>query len=262
MHAEPQPPQAGWPRLRCLVESLAPRLSGPPPDGLGLCGCCRGPAGRDSSRCFQCDLHAELMPGMLPDVVVPVAYAVKGGEHARNLWLYKSGQPGAAAARVMLGALLMVFLADHGQCVWRRAGMTRPSHVAVIPSSRGRPGPHPLRALVAGRVALPWAPLELRSAIGKDLRNPSPDRFRTGRLPGAAVVLLDDTWTSGASAASAAAVLKLAGARQVAVIVLGRHVAAPTDHPAGSSFSPEAMPFNPERCAVHETPAVAAGPRP
>jgi adenine/guanine phosphoribosyltransferase-like PRPP-binding protein len=38
------------------------------------------------------------------------------------------------------------------------------------------------------------------------------------------VLLVDDTWVSGGSAQSAAAALKLAGARRVALVVIGRHV--------------------------------------
>ncbi len=54
-----------------------------------------------------------------------------------------------------------------------------------------------------------------------------PDRFRAPRpLTGASVLLLDDTWTSGGTAQSAAVALKRAGARSVAAVVLGRHVAA------------------------------------
>ena len=41
---------------------------------------------------------------------------------------------------------------------------------------------------------------------------------------GSDVLVVDDTWVSGGSAQSAAAALKLAGARRVAVVVLGRHV--------------------------------------
>jgi orotate phosphoribosyltransferase len=51
------------------------------------------------------------------------------------------------------------------------------------------------------------------------------DRFRAGpEATGAEVLLLDDTWASGASAQSAAVALKQAGARAVAVVVIGRHV--------------------------------------
>jgi hypothetical protein len=38
------------------------------------------------------------------------------------------------------------------------------------------------------------------------------------------VLLIDDMWTSGASAESAAAALRAAGARSVAGMVIGRHV--------------------------------------
>jgi len=183
--------------------------------------------------------------------VVPIAYAAKGGEHARSLWLYKSAEPGAAAAATALRALLVVFLNDHGPCAWRRAGMTVPTHVALVPSGRGRPGPHPLWSLAAPFLALPWARLSLRSLDDQEVRDLDPGRFVAQRAPGARVALLDDTWTSGASAASATAALKLAGARSVAVIVLGRHLAAGSWPPEAAAFSPAALPFCPALCAVH-----------
>ena len=217
-----------------------------------LCATCRGPAWPASSRCYQCALHAECLSGLLPDVVVPIAYAAKGGAHARNLWLYKSAEPGAAAAAAALRALLVIFLHDHGPCAWRRAGMTAPpTHMAMVPSGRGRPGPHPLWSLVAPFLAMPWAALSLQSRDDQEVRDLDPDRFTAHRVPGARVVLLDDTWTSGASAASATAALKLAGARSVAVIVLGRHVAAAPWPPGAAAFSPAALPFRPALCAVH-----------
>ena len=46
----------------------------------------------------------------------------------------------------------------------------------------------------------------------------------TGRLTGEPVLLIDDTWTTGANAQSAAAALKRAGAGPVAAVVIGRHL--------------------------------------
>jgi orotate phosphoribosyltransferase len=43
-------------------------------------------------------------------------------------------------------------------------------------------------------------------------------------VAGGDVLVVDDTWVSGGSAQSTAAALKLAGARRVAVVALGRHV--------------------------------------
>jgi hypothetical protein len=176
-------------------------------------------------RCFQCELHAQSAPGLLAATVAPVAYAVKGSPLARDLWLYKAGRPesGAAGSRLLL--LLLAFLHDHGARVWRLAGMARPSHACVVPSGRGRPGPHPLRALAAPYLALPWVSMHPRPGADPWARSLDAGRFRAGpEAAGAEVLLLDDTWASGASAQSAAVALKLAGARAVAVVVIGRHV--------------------------------------
>src|ERR1022692_2904906 len=158
-----------WRELRDLVQPQVPLLSAPRPGLRGLCGVCHGPAAAGSARCFQCDLHSQCAPGSLADTVVPVAFAIKGGPHARSLWQYKSGQsraarraaggaaspaaevglnlacgvasgpaaevglnlacgvasgPAAAVAARQLLALLLVFLHDHGRCVWRAAGST------------------------------------------------------------------------------------------------------------------------------------------
>jgi orotate phosphoribosyltransferase len=52
-----------------------------------------------------------------------------------------------------------------------------------------------------------------------------PDRYRTAqRLDGAQVLLIDDTWTTHSSVQSAACALCQAGARTVALIVMGRYL--------------------------------------
>ena len=244
---------AAWPGLRARVAAQAARLTAPDPAAAGrLCALCWGPGQPGLEHCYRCDRYAQCLPGLLPDVVVPVAYAAKGGPHATNLWRYKSGHPGARAAQVELRALLLVFLRDHGPCVWRRAGAPGPGHVAVVPSRRGRPGGHPLRQLAAPYLRMTWARLSLAGPDDPTAHDPDPGRFRAERLPGASVLLLDDTWTTGASAISAAAALRLAGARSVALVVLGRHLDAGALAAAGPrGCSPLAMPLRPWLCAVH-----------
>ncbi len=73
-------------------------------------------------------------------------------------------------------------------------------------------------------------------------RDLDPERFTAPRLAGARVLLLDDTWTTGASVQSAAMALRGAGAGAVAAVVLGRHLARP---------AAAAAPFTPARCALH-----------
>lgn len=222
------PSAAGsWDGLRAMCRAAPPV---PGPVVPGLCQVCKGPARRGCARCYQCELHTQSAPGLLADAVAPVAYTAKGSPLARDLWLYKAGRPASRAAGSRLLRLLLVFLHDHGPQVWRQAGMARPSHACVVPSGRGRAGPHPLRALAAPYLALPWVSMHPRPGGDPWARLLDGARFRAGRVTGAGILLIDDTWASGASAQSAAVALKQAGARAVAVVVIGRHV------PAGESL--------------------------
>jgi len=212
-----------WDILRARVRAATAGLPAVPEPGPRVCACCHGPSGRGFARCFHCCLHEESAPGLLADVVAPVAFAPKGSRLATDLWLYKSGRPGAREAGETLLAMLLVFLHEEGPRVWQRAGIPAPACACVVPSGRGRPGPHPLQTLVRGYLALPWVPLLARGADtwGRAL---DPGRFcAPGSVTGQAVLLLDDTWTSGGTAQSAAVALKRAGARSVAVVVAGRH---------------------------------------
>jgi hypothetical protein len=219
-----------------------------------VCATCRGPARRGFARCFHCGLHAESAPGVLADVVVPVACAPKGSRLATDLWLYKSERTGSREAGRALLAMLLVFLHDRAPGVWRAAAAV-PAYACVVPSGRGRPGAHPLQALVHGCLALPWATLVARPGGDPWARALDPGRFRAPQpLNGAAVLLLDDTWTSGGTAQSAAVALKRAGARWVAVVVLGRHlppVPAPVARQPGHAVS-VAAPAVRSGPAVHE----------
>jgi hypothetical protein len=188
--------------------------------------------------------------GLLADAVAPIGYAVRGEPLADDLRRYKSERVApaeAAAAAVRLREMLSAFLADRGRSVWAAAGMSGgPSAVAVVPSGQGRPGAHPLAGLVRPSVSLPMvrlsiAPREIHT------RGVNPGWVRVGDpVAGADMLVVDDTWVSGGSAQSTAAALKLAGARRVAVVVLGRHV-NPAD-PRSAAFleaakkSPRAVP--------------------
>jgi hypothetical protein len=190
------------------------------------CRTCRGPVRPGFARCYQCDVASSQYGPLLADAVAPIGYAVKGGQLAADLWRYKSGREGAGAAAARLRPMLSGFLRDHGDCLWRAAGMPgRPALAAVVPSGQGRPGAHPLLDIVRSCAELPVAGLSVSPREAARGRGVSVGWLRV-RAPvaGADVLLVDDTWVSGGSAQSAAAALKLAGARRVALVVLGRHV--------------------------------------
>ena len=229
---------------------LEPYPLGPPALESAVCVLCRGPVRPGFARCYQCARHDLLGRGALADAVVPISYAVKGTAFADGLWGYKSWPGPSAAARTSMRALLLAFLHDHGACVWRHAGMPAPGRLAVVPTGCGRPGPHPLLALSAPYLRLPVTRLVIRP--GEQGRDPNVNRFYAERTSaGASVLLLEDTWVSGASAQSAAAALKRAGARHVAVVVLGRFI-DPADR-LGARLAARLVPapYDVAKCAVH-----------
>jgi hypothetical protein len=111
-------------------------------------------------------------------------------------------------------------------------------------------------------VSCRWAELSATPDYHQ-LRDLDPDRFVAAPVPGGRILLLDDTWTTGNSAQSAAMALRRAGARSIATVVLGRHI-NPEFVPIWTSgpgpphaFSLKMRPFRPESCAVHSDQAVS-----
>ena len=163
---------------------------------------------------------------LLADAVAVIGIAVRGGPLANDLRAYKSEHsPGAPDAAARLRELLANYLASNAGVLWQAAGMAAgPTALAVVPSGRGRPGGHPLVRIARSCTDLPLLGLQIAPGVIHS-RDVDVDWLRvTGPVNGSDVLVVDDLWVSGGSAQSAAAAVKLAGARQVAVVVLGRHV--------------------------------------
>jgi orotate phosphoribosyltransferase len=73
------------------------------------------------------------------------------------------------------------------------------------------------------------------------------------------VLLIDDTWTTGANAQSAAAALKSAGAGPVAAVVIGRHLNREW-HENDRRLRGITRPFDWSHCALCADPS--GGPQP
>jgi hypothetical protein len=175
--------------------------------------------------------------------VVPVALYRPGDPLHAVLRRYKDA-PATAARRYFGGvvvALLDGFLATHGACL-RSAVEDGWDAVCVVPSARratASSGPagsavaHPFEAVV-GRIAALAAYPRIRLVCHRlTVDHLVPDAGASAvdaDVRGRRVLLLDDTWTTGAHARSAAAALRGAGAGVAAVVVAGR-VVDPTAAP-------------------------------
>ena len=175
--------------------------------------------------CYACGARPRVL-----DTVVPISYSIAHEPLHEALAGYKRGT-GVAAGRhvVELAGILWRFLAAHERCVARAAGVARFPLVTTVPSSDpGRDASHPLRRIVrelVGPTSSRHRRLLTPSTAGRPPRTFDAQRFEPLlTLAGEPVLLIDDTWTTGASAQSAGAALRRAGAGPVAAVVIGRHV--------------------------------------
>lgn len=226
--------------LASLVGSGA--IVGVPAAGPGVCTRCHGPALRGPGECWCCRQVGRALgepPGSGPPVAV-AALCRPGDELYSLLRRYKDA-PVAEARRhfaVVLGRLLDDFLAgprarlasdplgidasrvDHGiDMVVPVPSSSRPALAATAPcpldavlDASRRLGPLPRGRLARG----PGPAGHLRAA---------PDAFvALEPLAGWRVLVLEDTWVTGARARSAASAAGIAGATVVAVLSIGRAV--------------------------------------
>jgi hypothetical protein len=231
-------------------------LSGPyenfmvaPRRGTGVCIDCFNLT-RGFEHCYSCS-RSELWLA----AVVPISYSVGREQLHHALRGYKRFA-GEVARRltIELAAVLWRFIAIHERCLARAAGVPGFGVVTTVPSGdRARDGTHPLRR-IAGELVGPvrgrYEPLLRRSALEVPPRQIHIDKFEpTRKLAGEAVLLVDDTWTTGASARSAAAALTGAGAGPVGAVVIGRYLNRAWDE-NDRRLRALARPFDWNRCVL------------
>jgi predicted amidophosphoribosyltransferase len=203
------------------------------------------------SRCYGCANTQQWL-----DAVVPISYSIGHEQLHHALACYKR-QPPEIAHRfeLELAAVLWRYLRAHERCVARKAETDGFEIVTTVPSSsEAHDEIHPLQRIVGELVGLTrerYERLLRRSSVPAPPRTLSIEKFKTARnLHHQSVLLIDDTWTTGANAQSAAATLKLAGAGTVAAVVIGRHL---NRYHGNNDRRLRALPrpFDWNRCAVH-----------
>ena len=181
--------------------------------------------------CFCCRLVARQLGLPLAPVVVTKEYRVGDADH-RSLRGYKDSPVSAvrAGCRDAIVSELTTWLCGHGGVLADRLGPW--SVVATVPSTR-RSDAVPAGVLVDGVPALAERHVHLLGRGSGEVDHLSAARDGFAVLPGVdlaalrrtAVLVFDDTVTTGARAQSAAAALRLAGARVVGILAVGRALA-------------------------------------
>ena len=202
--------------------------------------------------CWRCRQHQRIAG--LADVVAPLTYAVGSTESAALLRNYKNHPVRSVRQQhgVVVGSLVWLGITAHERCIAAVVGMEVSLRV-VIPSLTSRPGVHPFaqiaRAMQAvGEAALVRAPTAICDRVVR------PDKFMLepqGVAAGKHVLVLDDVWTTGANAQSAALTLRRAGAAAVSVLVVGRWLSP--GHPPTARFIEARLQqrdYDPHACPV------------
>jgi predicted amidophosphoribosyltransferase len=202
------------------------------------------------TRCRHCSYDPTFV-----DAMGAVSYSIGGEQLHHALAGYKrySGAP-ARHFIASLAAVLWRHLDEHEECLARAAGVDAFDVVTTVPSSdAARDATHRLHGLV-GQIVKPVRPRYARLLRRTDTAVTA-HRFHAERYAATAdlrartVLLIDDTWTTGANAQSAAAALKAAGAERVAALVIGRYVNREWGH-NDRQLRRLPLPFDWGRCAL------------
>jgi hypothetical protein len=195
-----------------------------PRRGPHVCPLCFNLTG-SYDRCLPCARQEAVLAAVLP-----ISYSVgHEGLHAALAGYKRVDGSGARVLGIELAAILWKFLERHEPCLSRSVGVEHFDVVTTVPSGDPVRDPsHPLPWIVGELCAATrgrYQRLLHRSPVALSEREFSEAKYLTsGDLRGEDVLLIDDTWTTGASAQSAAAALRAAGSGTVAAVVIGRHI--------------------------------------
>ena len=168
------------------------------------CRVCAAPVG-GFDRCWRCEQARRI--GGVADVVAPLTYAIAGTPSAALVRDYKNHPAHSVRERhgAVINWLVWLGITRHERCIGCAAGLAVSCRL-VVPSLTSRPGRHPFAELAhmvnaaSDAVALMPAPDSRcdRAINDKFVLRPA------ARLDGQHVLILDDVWTTGSTAQSAA----------------------------------------------------------
>lgn len=212
---------------RDIAVGLAGICTSVPHVGDGICDLCHGCPNPGWGRCWSCDSVTGQLSAPC-SLVVPISlYEIPSQLH-HVLRHYKSGSypDRSNEFTTYVAALIGHFLERHGDCLSAAAGGGW-DVVTFVPSSGTRTGQHPLVTAIKmlSSVRDQYVPLLRRGEAQIDHLHAKSKGYAPRReLHGERVLVIDDTYTSGARAQSAASAINRAGGQVAAIVCVGRVV--------------------------------------
>lgn len=238
-----------------LADSWARHLVPPPAAGLEVCPVCHSWKGLGFAVCSSCNSTAWVAGAV--QRIVPVTLWETGSVAGRLLHQYKDAE---SPRRQEMAALLYRFLSIHLACLSNGAPFDLVTHV---PSKSGRL-PHPLGLILdeifgdRHQTLLTLGPGAAHIARNTTVR----DGFTASQAAsGRTVLLVEDTFTSGATLQSASVALTSAGATVHTALVMGRKITPEFCSEARSLWDTAVTAgFDWGRCCATEAACRASSP--
>jgi hypothetical protein len=197
------------------------------PPMAGVCIVCHSGPGIGYRTCYSCDATMRQVARPTRNFLPISLYEVQG-QFWHMLRYYKDGtqQQQPLLLGTILAATIARFTARHWSCICSLLG-GEPGIVTTVPSTRivPRPGEHPLVTVVKriSHLSDLYVSILARGAGAVGHLNASDHAFTvTHDVRGQRVLVIEDTFTSGARMQSAASALQLAGTAGLAVVAAGR----------------------------------------
>ncbi|HAM22951.1 MAG TPA: hypothetical protein DCQ04_11900 [Actinobacteria bacterium] len=188
-----------------------------PARGAGVCGICHSSV-EGYEHCFPCNQALHFLQREVPKVV-PISLAVEGEQLHHALKGYKDDRDAVVRDRFayQLAALSELFWRRHVTCIEPFDAIT------TVPSSDR----NAFEAVVqrSHRLTDLYQPLLTRTgASGTHQLNAAKYSVARDKVEGRRIVLVDDTFTSGATVFSAARAIRNAGGLVDHIVVIGRYI--------------------------------------
>jgi len=246
-------------RLLDPLDSALAACTWVPPAGDGVCETCHAAAPAGRRRCFSC-FRTTAQVSSPAAAVVPISLYRTGDDLWHALRHYKDGRASERGRlRRDLSRLLSRFLRRHLACVAPGAPPTW--RITAVPPTRRRARRRPVEGLIRRSRWLRRRYVRtLRTVRAPGHRQASDRAFQViADVAGMELILVDDTYTTGASVQSATSALRLAGATVVGVVVIGR-VVNPDVHPGEARLWAEARrrKFRMDQCCLEGQAEPAA----
>lgn len=215
------------------------------------CAKCRGAYMRDGCHtCYACEF---IYGPSCADLVGSIVYGIDGLQSGKLMFGYKNA-PQSPVLIQRVSSLVALALRGHIACAGALVGPAV-THWATVPSLRNIGSQHPFRDILSA-ILPPDREIEVgasqtaanKSAQDRRTLNPAFYELKTAVPKGVHVMVIDDTWTSGAHIQSVAMALKKAGAAKVSALAVARWLDSDERSRRVYNQHIRPCPYNPEIC--------------